>query len=68
MQDAQFSKFEVEMHSGGLGEARKRAMTLLFRHAKIVGAKSFVPIASAHIDGCLYHGQSSLDFVEGRQA
>src|SRR3546814_15217913 len=31
--------------------------TTLFR-------SSFVDARSAHIDGCLYHGQVSLDFVE----
>ena len=28
------------------------------------GADGFVPITSAHIDGCLFHGQAGLDFAE----
>lgn len=27
-------------------------------------AEGFVPIAAAHIDGCLFHGQAGLDFAE----
>jgi predicted aconitase len=38
-------------------------MTLLVRYAEVVGAERFVAIGSAHIDGCLYHGPSSIDFV-----
>jgi predicted aconitase len=29
-----------------------------------VGARALLDIAGAHIDGCLYHGEVSLDFVE----
>ena len=29
-----------------------------------MGAERLLDITSAHIDGCLYHGQASLDFVE----
>jgi hypothetical protein len=38
-------------------------MNILLRYGEIVDAQSFVPIGSAHIDGCLYHGPSSIDFV-----
>jgi predicted aconitase len=38
-------------------------MRLLLRYGQIVGAQRFIDIDSAHIDGCLYHGQSGLDFV-----
>ncbi|MBB2201086.1 aconitase X [Gluconacetobacter tumulisoli] len=48
---------------GGHGPGAKAAMELLLRYARVVDAESFVPIASAHIDGCLYHGPSGLDFV-----
>jgi predicted aconitase len=40
------------------------AMRLLVNFAEAVGAEHFIDIQSAHIDGCLYHGQVSLDFVE----
>ena len=32
--------------------------------ARLLGANGFVPIASAHIDGCLYHGDSGVAFAE----
>jgi hypothetical protein len=46
------------------GEATAFAMTILASFARAVGASSLLDIAGAHIDGCLYHGQVSLDFVE----
>jgi predicted aconitase len=39
-------------------------MNLLVRFAEAVGAERFIDAEAAHIDGCLYHGQVSLDFVE----
>jgi hypothetical protein len=32
--------------------------------ANVYGATELLDIESAHIDGCLYHGQSGLDFAE----
>jgi predicted aconitase len=32
--------------------------------ARLLGAERLVPIASAHIDGCLYHGDSGTEFAE----
>jgi len=32
--------------------------------ARILGAERLIPIASAHIDGCLYHGDSGTEFAE----
>ena len=49
--------------AGEMGEAARRAMRLLLRYGEVVGAKRFIDIDSAHIDGCLYHGRSGLDFV-----
>lgn len=49
--------------AGDFGRAASRAMRLLTRYGEIVGAERFIPITSAHIDGCLYHGPSSIDFV-----
>jgi predicted aconitase len=31
--------------------------------AALCGADRLIPITSAHVDGCLYHGQVSLDFA-----
>jgi len=49
--------------AGDLGPAARRAMQILEKYAPVVGAKKFVSIESAHIDSCLYHGPSGLDFV-----
>ncbi len=49
---------------GKHGLAAAFAMRLLLRFAAAMGAPGFLDITSAHIDGCLYHGQVSLDFVE----
>ena len=48
---------------GDHGAAAARAMRLLVRYGEALGADRFIPIESAHIDGCLYHGPSSIDFV-----
>ncbi len=39
-------------------------MRVLVRSAGLMGAPGLLDVSSAHIDGCLYHGQASLDFVE----
>ncbi|MDQ0391825.1 aconitase X catalytic domain-containing protein [Labrys monachus] len=56
--------FEQDMAAGGRGEAAAFAMDILLRFAAAVGAPHLIEIAQAHIDGCLYHGEVSLDFVE----
>ena len=54
---------EQAMLRGDHGRSVAMAMRILVAAAKVESAEQFVPIASAHIDGCLYHGPSSLDFV-----
>ncbi|MBL8344787.1 MAG: aconitase X catalytic domain-containing protein [Rubrivivax sp.] len=49
---------------GQSGDAAALAMRVLVRSAALMGAERLLDITSAHIDGCLYHGQASLDFVE----
>ena len=55
---------ECAMLAGERGEGVAFAMTLLTGFADVMGAQSLLPITAAHIDGCLYHGQVNLDFVE----
>jgi predicted aconitase len=55
---------EREMLSGVEGEAARMAMEIVVAMAEVGGAERLVEIASGHIDGCLYHGQVSLDFAE----
>lgn len=52
------------MLHGEFGEATKMAMRILSTMANVYGATELLDIESAHIDGCLYHGQSGLDFAE----
>lgn len=49
--------------SGGPGGS-SLAAAVLTEMAAAAGADGFVPITSAHIDGCLFHGQAGLDFAE----
>lgn len=58
------SDIDHELLSDAHGPAASFAMRLLIRFADAVGAESFIDAQSAHIDGCLYHGQVSLDFAE----
>lgn len=52
-----------ELLDGVHGAAAARAMALLVRYGEASSAREFISIGSAHIDGCLYHGPSSIDFV-----
>jgi predicted aconitase len=60
----QLSPDDKAMLEGRHGEAAAFAMRLLTRFAEAVGAEKLVDIEAAHIDGCLYLGEVSLDFVE----
>lgn len=52
------------MLAGDAGDAVALAMRIIQRCAFVMRAPHLIDISSAHIDGCLYHGQASLDFVE----
>jgi predicted aconitase len=52
------------MLEGEEGLAAAAAMKILVAFSSAVGASKLLNISGAHIDGCLYHGQASLDFVE----
>jgi predicted aconitase len=52
------------MLAGEAGPAAGWAMEILIAFAEAVGAEALIDISQAHVDGCLYHGQASLDFVE----
>jgi predicted aconitase len=55
---------ESAMLEGQRGEAAAMAMRILADMAHIQGAEKLISIASAHIDGCLYHGASGAAFAE----
>jgi hypothetical protein len=44
--------------------ARAMALRIVAETARILGASRLIPITSAHIDGCLYHGDSGTEFAE----
>jgi predicted aconitase len=51
--------------AGGLGgEAAAMAMRIAAEMGRLVGADRMVHVASAHIDGALYHGDSGVHFAE----
>jgi predicted aconitase len=53
--------------AGGHGAAAAFAMELLVAYGRALGAAGFIDIVGAHVDGCLYHGAASLDFVRRLQ-
>ncbi len=55
---------DERMLSGGEGEARRLSMRIIVAVAGAAGAASLIDVGSAHVDGCLYQGQASLDFAE----
>lgn len=57
-------KDDRAMRDGAAGPGTALAMRILVRTAELLGADSLIPIASAHIDGCLYHGDSGALFAE----
>lgn len=50
--------------AGDHGPGVAMAMRLVVALAKVSLATELIDIESAHIDGCLYHGQAGLDFIE----
>ena len=60
----QFTAEERAMHDGRDGPAAALALRIVAETARMLGAERLVPIVSAHIDGCLYHGDSGTLFAE----
>jgi predicted aconitase len=55
---------EKALIDGQKGAAAATAMRILYEMGRILGAQRFVPIDSAHIDSCLFHGVSGVEFAE----
>ena len=55
---------DLEMLGGQHGAACQFAMKLVVQYAQMLDAKDLISVVGAHIDGCLYHGQASLDFAQ----
>lgn len=50
--------------AGRDGQGAAMAMRIVAESARLLGAQRLIPIASAHIDGALYHGDSGTLFAE----
>lgn len=55
---------EQSIAAGAEGEGAAMAMRIVADTARLMGAPRLIPIASAHIDGALYHGDSGTLFAE----
>ena len=55
---------ESAIAAGRDGEGAATALRLVAESGRLLGADRLVPVASAHIDGCLYHGDSGTEFAE----
>lgn len=55
---------EQDWYDGADGPAMQMAVRILCDMGRILAADRLIPVASAHIDGCLYHGDSGVLFAE----
>ena len=55
---------EQALLAGERGEGVAMSMRLVVRLAEAMGAPRLRAVSGAHIDSCLYHGRSGVDFVE----
>ena len=55
---------EAERETAGRGDTAGLALRVVAEAARLLGAERLLPIASAHIDGCLYLGDSGVAFAE----
>lgn len=55
---------EEAMLAGANGEAVATALRLVAETGRVLGADRLIPVASAHIDGALYHGDAGVAFAE----
>lgn len=60
----ELSADERAIAAGGSGEGAAMAMRIVAEAARLMGAPRLIPVASAHIDGALYHGDSGTLFAE----
>src|ERR1700704_5835180 len=58
------SAAEPRLLEGAEGSAAAMAARIVAEAARLMGAAALIPVESAHIDGCLYHGDSGVHFAE----
>jgi len=56
--------YERGLMEGAAGDGAALAMRVVAESARVLGATRLIPIRSAHIDSCLYHGDSGTLFAE----
>jgi len=61
--DIHLDERDREYLSGQHGEGAALAMRVLLSVARSMGARRLVDIESAHVDGCIYIGPVSIDYV-----
>ncbi len=64
LETVELTERDRAMLAGKSGEAAAVAMRILVTMAAVYGAERLLDIEGAHIDGCLYHGDSGVDFAE----
>lgn len=60
----QLSASEQAILDGQAGPAAAMAMRIITEMGRVLGAEKMIAISSAHIDSCLLHGASGVDFAE----
>ena len=55
---------ERAMAAGQNGPAIAMAARILADTAELLGAERLVKVTSSHVDGCIYHGDSGVEFAE----
>ena len=60
----ELSGTERRIADGAGGPAAAMAMRIAAEAGRLMGAARLVPIVSAHVDGCLYHGDGGVEFAE----
>ena len=55
---------EIAIAEGQNGPGAAMAMRIVAETGRLLGASRLIPVASAHIDGALYHGDSGTLFAE----
>lgn len=60
----QLTSEERELAAGAHGQAHAMAMRIVADTGRLLGADRLIAVESAHIDGCLYHGDSGVLFAE----
>ena len=63
-QAMQLTATEQAMLAGQAGQGAALALRIVLGTARLLGARRLIPVASAHIDGVLYHGDAGVHFAE----